>query len=147
MLPPSETRPAVYVVIIDDSADDLALFQWHLKRSGLELEIIPFNSSEAACDFFQRFSGSGFPWPAHSTIFCDVKMTGFSGFDILKQVRSCPAFTTTPMYMMSGANEPTDRKQLLQLGATGYLAKFPTAYELRSILTANVSDPPPKPVA
>lgn len=146
-MPPSDTRPAVYVVIVDDDRDDLVLFERRLQRVGARVEMIPFTSSSDAADFFHRFAGSGFPWPAHTIIFCDVKMPGPSGFEILQQIRSCPTLTATPVYMISGANDAVDRKRLLSLGATGYLMKFPTPAELSSIVASATSVPPTKPVA
>ncbi len=122
------------MIVVDDDPDDLFVFQWILKKTGVPVEIVPFTSSVEAADFFSRVARSRLPCPEDTIIFSDVKMPGLTGFDLLQQIRAHPEFRTTPVFMISGANEPLDRDQSHQLGANGYFQKFPTVTEFTELL-------------
>jgi CheY-like chemotaxis protein len=122
------------IIVVDDDPDDLFVFQWLLKMTGIPVELVPFTSSVEAADFFARIAQSRLPCPDDTIIFSDVKMPGLSGFDLLQQIRTYPEFRTTPVFMISGANVPLDRDQSHQLGANGYFQKFPTVPEFIELL-------------
>jgi CheY-like chemotaxis protein len=66
--------------------------------------------------------------------FLDVRMPGMSGFDVLRWIRCQHALDAIPVVMLSSSEETPHLVEAQHAGAQCYLAKFPTAAELREIV-------------
>ena len=58
-----------------------------------------------------------------------------NGFDVLRWIRCQHALDATPVAMLSSSEETVDLNEARHFGAQCYLAKFPTAAQLREIIT------------
>lgn len=123
MVRPSHTRP---VLLIDDSHEDLFLVKRLLARAGVNHPIVTIDSGEEAIVFLRATTLPGARDLKPLAIFCDVKMPAQTGFDVLKWIRTQTVLGDVPVHMLSGANLDSDRQQAMELGANGYLVKFPT---------------------
>jgi CheY-like chemotaxis protein len=56
-------------------------------------------------------------------ILMDIELPGMSGLDILKRLRSTVIFKSTPVLVLSGANQKDVVVQSMRAGATGFIAK------------------------
>lgn len=72
-------------------------------------------------------------------VILDIMLPKINGLDVLKELRSDPRLSTTPVVVMSSLMDPSDQQKALALGATVYWVKkdvnmlsFPT--ELKSLL-------------
>lgn len=106
-LPASAVRT---VMVIDDDADTIALFQRYLDREGYLLWTA--QSSEEAEVLLRR----GTP----DVILLDVLMPREDGWDILQQLRTSPATVSTPVIICSVLSQP---QLALSLGASAVLQK------------------------
>lgn len=127
----SHTRP---VLLIDDSHEDLFLAKRLLARAGVTHPIVTIDGGEEAIVFLRATTLPGATELRPVLIFCDVKMPIRDGFEVLQWVRSQKMLERVPMYILSGGNLETDKEKALQLGATGYFAKFPSAETLKQII-------------
>ena len=129
---PSHLRP---VLLIDDSHEDLFFAKRLLIRAGITHPILTRHDGDEAIAFLRAAGrpdgGELLPF----IIFCDVKMNGRSGFEVLGWARSEPKLKPVPFYMLSGADLEVDRQRAAELGATGYLVKFPLAAQFKQIIT------------
>lgn len=98
------------VMVIDDDADTIALYQRYLSREGYQLWTA--QSSEEAEAWLQR----GTP----DVILLDVLMPREDGWDILQQLRTSPATVSTPVIICSVLSQP---QLALSLGASAVLQK------------------------
>lgn len=131
MARPSHLRP---VLLIDDSHEDLFLAKRLLARAGVTHPIVTIDNGDEAIVYLRA---AGLPQARELlpvVIFCDIKMNGRSGFDVLKWARTQAALREVPFYMLSGADLEVDRRRAEALGATGYLAKFPVPDALKRIV-------------
>lgn len=55
--------------------------------------------------------------------FCDVRMPGMSGIDLLERIRSAPALAALPFVLVSSASDRDTVLQAVKLGAVGYILK------------------------
>jgi CheY-like chemotaxis protein len=56
-------------------------------------------------------------------ILMDIELPGMSGLDILKRLRSTVIFKSTPVLVLSGANQKDVVVQSMRAGASGFIAK------------------------
>jgi CheY-like chemotaxis protein len=78
------------IIYIEDSQDDVILFDRALRRSGLDASFEVshcFDSAEKALDYFLTNSKMAEPDPPPDIILLDLKLPGLSGFDFLSHMR------------------------------------------------------------
>jgi CheY-like chemotaxis protein len=114
------------VLLIDDSHEDLFLCKRLLSRASVAHPIVTVDGGDEALLLLQAALHPQSSGLLPLVIFCDVKMPGQNGFDVLRWVRSRRELDAVPMYILSGAGLESDRTLAIELGATGYLVKFPT---------------------
>lgn len=128
----SHTRP---ILLIDDSHEDLFLCKRLLARAGVQQPIVTVDGGEEAIVFLRAAivpeSSALLPF----VIFCDVKMPGHNGFDVLRWVRAQRQLDRVPFYILSGADLESDRARAKELGAAAYLVKFPTPDVFQRLIT------------
>lgn len=131
---PSSLPP---IVLIDDDADDLFFATHRIGQANTRFPLLMFRDSMEAVRYFESRESHGEP-PA-SLVFCDVKMPGLGGFEVLSRLRTLQTCQPVAIYMLSGSILETDRRRALELGATGYLVKCPTTEEIAQLLASHCS--------
>lgn len=126
--------PQPLIVAIDDDADDIFFLRHLLKKTPLVHRFQPFGNGEAALNGFNsllEFENSfGLPF----VCFLDIKMAAMSGFDVLRWIRERKGLDGVPVLMLSSSDDPGDVEQARELGAQGYLRKYPSAEAMQTIL-------------
>jgi CheY-like chemotaxis protein len=61
-------------------------------------------------------------------------MVGMSGFDVLKWIRNRKGLDALPVIMFSSSDHPHDVEQARELGAQGYLKKYPSVEAMQTVL-------------
>jgi CheY-like chemotaxis protein len=112
------------LVIVDDSEDDRFLVRHRLREGGICNPIVAFESSAEALDYLRCIGGRD-PLPA--MIFTDIRMPVDSGFALIAAVRENSAWEQMRVVVMTSSNDSSDLVRALELGASGYLIKFPPA--------------------
>jgi len=131
---PDEHERSIYAV--DDDANDRLLLQRLLAQPGLEYPIRLFASGEQIIDaLLGVLRGARGTVPPLACLL-DVKMTGMNGFDVLRWIRCQGALDQVPVIMLSSAEEPDKVLEAQTIGAQCYIAKFPTAGQLREVIMA-----------
>lgn len=115
-------------VIVDDCEDDAFLLRHRLRDAEFANPILTFETVPAALGWLQN---SVEP-PA--LMFVDVKMPGTSGFDLIAQVRAQATWDLTRIVVATNSNLPADLQRAIDLGADGYLIKFPPADLLGEVI-------------
>ncbi len=132
---PSPASPSS-VLLIDDSHEDLFLTKRLLSRIGVKHAIVTIDDGEEGIVYLRACLAPGAGGLKPCAIFCDVRMPKQNGFDVLRWVRKQPALRPIPFFILSGGAMEEDKAKAEELGATAYLAKFPSAEELKKLLTA-----------
>lgn len=128
------------VLLIDDSHEDLFMAKRLLARTGIKHPIVTIDSGDEAIVFLRASMLPGAEQLLPCIVFCDVRMPGQSGFDVLKWVRQQKPLEKLPFVMLTGENHDTDKARAAQLGATGYLVKFPTPEKLQNAIDAALEE-------
>ena len=131
------------LIMVDDDQNDAVLFTRRLKEAGVANPLLHFRNGGDAFMFLRQFCVGEKPLDQRPClVFLDVNMPNLSGFDVLAWARQQPALHGMKIIMLSGATEPWDAKIAEQLGADGYLVKFPPANELSAVLRAHLANAP-----
>jgi CheY-like chemotaxis protein len=120
------------IFAVDDEEDDRRLFARLLEEPGLEYPCRFFSNGGEIMDALLKVL-RGAPPPL--ACFIDIKMAGMSGFDVLRWIRCQDALDSVPVIMLSSSEDPQKLNEAREVGAQCYVGKFPTAAELRNIIT------------
>lgn len=117
--------PTFSILVVEDSDDDLFLFRRLLSKAGITHRIAIATNGQAAIDDLKRISETPGAPDAPRLVFLDLKLPLRSGFEVLEWIRQQPAYRSTAVLVLSSSAESRDVKRAFELGAHGYLVKYP----------------------
>lgn len=125
------------VLIAEDNNDDLFFFKRRLELGHVRNPVIEFGDGGEAVTFLQGFTGALRPegYAELGVLFLDIKMPRMTGHDVLEWVRAQPRLGGLKVVMLSSSDDPTDLARAKELGADGYLIKYPSWQTLASIIS------------
>lgn len=109
-----------HIVIVEDSAGDVALLNESLTMAGVEFELRVAINGDQGMALIARL---GVDLPMPHLVILDLNLPGYSGFDLLDEIRSRDVFAKVPIVVMSGSLNPKDAETALAKGATLFLGK------------------------
>jgi two-component system, OmpR family, phosphate regulon response regulator PhoB len=101
------------VLVVEDERDIAALVSYHLTREGYRVRTAEGGKEALDAVATER----------PDLILLDIMLPGFSGFDVLAQMRRRPELVEVPVIILTARREETDRIRGLELGADDYLTK------------------------
>ncbi len=104
---------SAHILVVDDEADISALVAYHLARESYRVRTVA--DGHEAIEAVER--------ERPDLIVLDLMLPGMSGLDVLRELRSRPAFEGLPVILLTARREEDDRVEGLRLGADDYLAK------------------------
>lgn len=114
------------LLLVEDDANDIALFQRAFAKSGLVNPVRVVRDGEEAVQYLQ---GSGAYadralHPLPSLILLDVKMPRKGGLEVMAwMLEQPPTVRDVPVVMLTSSEERSDVRQAHALGARAYLVK------------------------
>jgi CheY-like chemotaxis protein len=119
------------IYCVDDDADDREMISGLLARTGLGCRCVTFASGGDLLEELLRVLKGAKP---PLMCFVDVRMSGMSGFDVLRWIRCQSSLDCLPVVMLSGSDDPEKLSEAHCSGAQCYVSKFPPAEQLRDIV-------------
>ena len=107
----------------DDDAEDLEFFTEVTSAIGNHLNIVTQNNGKKLLYDLEN------PPPNPHIVFLDLNMPGFSGFDVLQQLRSSESYKNLPIVIFSTSSDEKNIAKSRELGASFYITK-PTDFSL-----------------
>jgi len=114
------------VLIVDDSADSLAIARAHLRKEGVDV----------VCAYGGKAALTAVKCEAPDLILLDIDMADVSGFDVCRALKDAPQSCMIPIIFLAGSAETEDKIRGLDLGAIDYITKPFDAFELRARVRA-----------
>jgi two-component system phosphate regulon response regulator PhoB len=109
---PARTHPA-RILIVEDERDIAALVAYHLTKEGYRVR-----TAEGGTEALEA-AGSERP----DLLILDLMLPGFSGYDVLTEMRRRPELTDVPVIVLTARRDEADRVKGLELGADDYVTK------------------------
>ena len=107
----------------DDDAEDLEFFSEVTSAMGEHLNLVTQNNGKKLLHDLEN------PPPNPHIVFLDLNMPGFSGFDVLEELRSSDTFKNLPIVIFSTSRDEQTIEKSRRLGASYYVPK-PTDFSL-----------------
>ena len=126
--------PQPLIVAVDDEADDLFFLRHIINKTGFAHRFQPFANGEAAVGGFTNLMQQENAFALPLICFLDIKMAAMNGFDLLKWIRGQRVLDSVPVLMFSSSDHPHDVDRARELGAQGYLKKYPSVDAMRTVL-------------
>lgn len=111
-------------MLVEDSEDDVILFQLTLGRSGLHESfelVLQFPNGEQAIDYFLNDPKTSHPESFPDILLLDIKLPGRSGFDVLARFQ--PLLPRLVIAMFTTSILESDRQKAELLGADLFQSK------------------------
>jgi CheY-like chemotaxis protein len=128
----SSTSPLI--IAVDDEADDLFFLRQIITKSGLDHRFQPFANGEATMVALTEYGRQDPPGEMPLVCFLDIKLIGMTGFELLKWIRQQKALEALPVIMFSSSDHPEDVDKARELGAQGYVTKYPSVGAMATLL-------------
>jgi len=109
---------------VDDSVNDVTLVKAALADANFGNEIVVAEDGEEAIDFLYhrgRYEGEKGEKPIF--ILLDIKMPLMNGLEVLKIIRSDPAFNMVPVIMLTSSADTHDIQECYDSGANSFVVK------------------------
>jgi CheY-like chemotaxis protein len=118
------------ILLVEDRGDDILLVQRALARAKVVNPLFVVRNGEEAISYLR---GEGqyrnrAEYPVPDLMLLDLKMPGLDGFDVLKWVRSQPAFKALRIVVLTSSEQVYDVDKAYSLGANSFLVK-PSSFD------------------
>lgn len=117
------------VYLIEDDPDHVLLITRAIQEVSAQTEVHSFLDGEAALRALRDQSVN-----PPDLVLLDIKMPGFSGFDVLTAIKADDRLRQIPVVMVTSSELPTDIARAYNLGASGYISKPSYLQDLRAVL-------------
>ena len=126
--------PQPLIVAVDDEADDIFFLRHIIQKSGVPHRFQPFGNVEAAVNALSALLEMENAFALPLVAFLDIKMAAMNGLDLLRWIRSQKGLDAVPAILFSSSDDPHDVETARELGAQGYLRKYPSVEAMRTVL-------------
>ena len=101
------------ILVVEDERDIAALVAYHLTKAGYRVR-----TAEGGNEALEAVSAE-----RPDLVLLDLMLPGFSGYEVLAEIRRRPELTEVPVIVLTARREESDRIKGLELGADDYLTK------------------------
>ncbi len=118
------------VLYIEDEEGDILFMRMAFTKAGLGTWLHTVGDGREAIEYL---SGNG-PFtdrglhPVPEVVLLDINLPVFSGFEVLKWMRSRPDYKKLPVIVFTSSSRDEDRKKALALGANDFVEKPNSAF-------------------
>jgi CheY-like chemotaxis protein len=109
-------RTVPLICVVDDHPGDFLLLTEAWRSAEVVADLEHSCSSRTFLDRAERD-------PTPGLVIIDINMPDMNGMELLKRLRSMPAYSRIPLVLSSTASHPQDIEAAYALGATGYFSK------------------------
>jgi CheY-like chemotaxis protein len=139
------------ILLAEDNPNDVELTLQALDEHNLANRVVAVRDGVEVLDYLRcegkfKLRKKGNP----AVILLDIKMPRMDGIEVLRTIRSNPAFKMLPIVMLSSSREEFDLKRCYELGANAYVVKpvdfkdFFDAVKQLGIFWAVINELPPE---
>jgi len=119
---PASVRCSGTVLVVDDLGSNLDLLRRLLTAQGYN--VVTAGDGQEALEIVSR--------EAPDVVLSDIRMPRRDGFDLCRELKASPDTRLTPVVLMTGMEEATDRIRAIEAGANDLLSKPIDQPELRA---------------
>ena len=124
------------VLLVEDNPDDVFFIKWAFKKARLDLTLTVVSDGRDAVDYLQGNPpyGDRVAYPLPTLIILDLRLPGMHGLEVLRWIRSHPAFQRLPITILTGSVIREELNRAYDLGANSFLLKPLSLVDLKNTL-------------
>lgn len=111
------------ILLVEDDELDVISVQRSLKKLGDDYELITAYNGIEALNILRGKNGKQPLDPLPDLILLDINMPKMNGIEFLRALRSDDELKYIRVFVMTTSGEEHDRKEMVELGISGYLIK------------------------
>ena len=126
------------ILLVEDNPGDVLLARKALKRSAVEASLRVVRDGREAVQYLRQqgpYSDAARP----DLVLLDINLPGWSGHDVLRQIKTDESLRAIPVVMMSSSDQPKDIRESYANHANSYITKPARLAQLADVLT-NLTD-------
>jgi CheY-like chemotaxis protein len=113
------------ILYVEDDDNDAFFVKRAFEQAGISQRLVIVEDGKAAIAYI---GGTGAytdrkQHPPPCLVLLDLKMSGISGIEVLKWIRTTPSFCALPVVVLTSSNHEGDVHRAYMQGANGYLVK------------------------
>jgi len=110
------------IIVVEDNPVDVYLIRWVLHAHELSHELHVIDNGDHALNYIHQLAHEE-RLRSPTIMLLDLNLPQRDGREILRQIKSIPQVADIRVVIVTGSNNPTDRRETLALGADAYFAK------------------------
>src|SRR5262245_29492999 len=110
------------VVLVEDNPVDVYLIRWVLKAHELPHYLHVIDNADHAMNYLDEFAQQD-RQRSQTIMLLDLSLPQRDGREILRRIKSDPENLNIPVVIVTGSNNPADRRETLAMGADAYFVK------------------------
>jgi CheY-like chemotaxis protein len=114
------------ILIVDDNQDHIRIISWALEQNKNKVRTVLVRDGQTALDHLTSkcaVDESGNPAARPDMIFLDLNLPKVDGREVLKFIKSTPAYRRIPVIVFSSSEREEDISTAYELGANTYISK------------------------
>ncbi len=114
------------ILIVDDNPDHIRIISWALEQNKNRVRTVLVRDGQTALDHLTSkcvVDESGNPATRPDMIFLDLNLPKIDGREVLKFIKSTPAYRSIPVIVFSSSEREEDISTAYELGANTYISK------------------------
>ena len=118
------TPPALplRILVVEDNPVDVYLIRWVLTAHELPYYLHVIDNADQAMHYFDDLAQHAHP-RSPAIMLLDLNLPQRDGRELLQRVRSIPEGSDMQVVIVTGSNNPADRRETLARGADAYFVK------------------------
>ncbi|MBV8897105.1 MAG: response regulator [Acidobacteriaceae bacterium] len=125
-------RVQLEIFLVEDNPGDVVLFKQALRKSSVLYSLTGASDGVEAVRRLQETSGSQPPYRP-DVIFLDLNLPGWSGAEILAQIKKDPQLAAIPVAILTGSELIQDRTACAALGVDAFFNKATALHDFFSL--------------
>ena len=119
-----DTPPALplRIIVVEDNPVDVYLIRWILTAHELPYYLQVIDNADHAMNYLDDLAQHAQP-RSPAIMLLDLNLPQRDGRELLQRVRSIPEGSDIQVVIVTGSNNPADRRETLAMGADAYFVK------------------------
>jgi two-component system, chemotaxis family, response regulator Rcp1 len=110
------------IIMVEDNPVDVYLVRWVLTAHELPYELQVIDNGDHALNYVNQLAQQEH-LRSPTIMLLDLNLPQRDGREILRQIKAIPQVADIRVVIVTGSNNPTDRRETLALGADAYFTK------------------------
>jgi two-component system, chemotaxis family, response regulator Rcp1 len=120
------------IIVVEDNPVDVYLIRWVLTAHELPYTLHVIDNADYAMNYLDELAQQD-RHRSPTIMLLDLNLPQRDGRELLRRVRTIPDNSDIGVVIVTGSNNPTDRKETLALGANAYFVKPPHLNEFMQL--------------